>query len=167
MGLSLPLPVGGYQKLPESVYEKIDWKKQVLDQPHGYMVCCTLEVPEHLHEALESFPPAPEKMDIAYKDLSPYAKEALKTFSKYPEEYKAQKLVGTLGVKEEYFCHYMNLKLYLELGLTIKKVHSVTQFNQERIFQPYINKTMELRREAKSKFKSNIWKKMNNACYVW
>lgn len=139
----------------------------------GYMVCVNLEVPEELHDKLETFPLAPDKMDIDYGMLSPYAKAALRSFTDHPRDYKAQKLVGSFSEKKQYFCHYLNLKLFLEMGIKIKEIHSVTSFDQARIFQPYIEKTMELRRKSKSTFKSNIWKKMYvygnmvNNCYYF
>jgi hypothetical protein len=160
MALALPLCTGGYRRLSRAEYEKIDWMKQELDQDTGYMVCADLEVPEELHEKLEELPLAPDKMDITYDDLSPYARAALRSYTDHPRDYKAKKLVGSFTEKKKYFCHYLNLKLFLEMGVKVKKIHSVTSFKQSRVLQPYIEKTMELRRNSKSAFKSAIWKKM-------
>ena len=42
-----------------------------------------------------------------------------------------EKLVLTLEDKEKYVTHYKNLQLYLSLGMRLKKVHRVTEFDQE------------------------------------
>ena len=160
MDLALPLCTGGYKRLSEEEFSWIDWTAQTLNQPTGYMACVDLSVPKELHEKMEDFPLAPDRMDITYKDLSPYARAALKSYTDHPTDYKTKKLVGSFADKKRYYVHYMNLKLFLEEGVKIDKIHSVTSFNQARVFQPYIEKTMELRRNSKSAFKSAIWKKM-------
>ena len=43
-----------------------------------------------------------------------------------------KKLVPNLFDKEEYVIHYENLKLCLRLGLKLKKVHHVLEFNQSQ-----------------------------------
>ena len=166
MALSLPLPVSDYKRLSAQDIKEIDWGRLSFDDEKGYMVCATLEAPPEVHEKLEEFPPAADKLLIEYKDLSPYAKRALAQTTFNPKTYRATKLVGSFLPKKKYYCHGMNLKLYLELGYKLKKIHKVTSFTQKRIFKKYIEKTMRLRRQSKSVFKSNLWKKMNNAVYV-
>ena len=53
---------------------------------------------------------------------------------KIAEKYKisigqVNKLIPTFRDKEEYVLHYRNLQLYLNLGLKIKKVHGVLEFD--------------------------------------
>ena len=43
---------------------------------------------------------------------------------------QVHKLITSLNRKEKYVLHYRNLQLYLNLGLKLKKVHRVLQFNQ-------------------------------------
>ena len=41
-----------------------------------------------------------------------------------------KKLVPNFFDKEKYLIHYENLQLYLRLGLKIKKIHHLWEFNQ-------------------------------------
>lgn len=166
LALSLPLPVSDYEQLDEESIRKIDWRKLSFEDDYGYIASVTLEAPPSIHERLEHFPPGPHKQTITYSMLSPYAKRALAACTDNPESYSATKLICSFLPKKEYLSHGMCIKLYLELGYKIKAIHSVTRFRQKRIFKKYIEKTMELRQKARSKFQSNLWKRMNNALFV-
>ena len=41
---------------------------------------------------------------------------------------KIQKLMCTLNDKKNYVVHYRTLKLYLQLGLKLKKIHKISGF---------------------------------------
>ena len=49
-----------------------------------------------------------------------------------------KKLVANLFDKEKYVIHYEKLNIYLMLGLKLKKIHIVLEFNQSRWLKPYI-----------------------------
>ena len=54
------------------------------------------------------------------------------------------------------------LKQALNRGLILEKVHRLIQFNQKAWLKPYIDMNTKLRKEAKNKFKKDIFKLMNN-----
>ena len=49
-----------------------------------------------------------------------------------------RKLVPNLFDKEKYVIHYENMKLNLRIGLKLKKIHRVLEFNQSQWLKPYI-----------------------------
>ena len=59
--------------------------------------------------------------------------------------------------------HYKLLKIYVQLGLVIKKVHRVLQFRQENWLSPYITLNSEKRQVESNKFEENFYNLMNNA----
>ena len=54
--------------------------------------------------------------------------------------------------KEKYALHYENLKLYLRLGLKLKKKHPVLEFNQSQWLKPYIEFNKQKVTEAEKKW---------------
>ena len=59
---------------------------------------------------------------------------------------KVEKLVANLHNKTEYVIHIRNLKQALNDGLVLKKVHTVTKFNQIAWLKPYIDMNTDLRK---------------------
>jgi hypothetical protein len=47
------------------------------------------------------------------------------------------KLIADFFEKKQYCLHYRALKLYLQLGLKLTKIHSALQFTQAPIFREY------------------------------
>ena len=68
-------------------------------------------------------------------------------------------------IKTEYAVHIRTLKQALNHGLILKKVHRVTQFNQEAWLKPYIEINTKLRTESKNDFEKDFFKLMNNAVF--
>ena len=61
--------------------------------------------------------------------------------------------------------HIRALKQALTDGLILKKVHRVTQLNQEAWLKQYIDMNTKLRTEAKNDFKKYFFKLTNNAVF--
>ena len=57
------------------------------------------------------------------------------------------------------------MKQALNLGLILKKVHKVIQFNQEAWLKQYIDMNTELRKEVKNDFEKDFVKLMNNSVF--
>ena len=71
----------------------------------------------------------------------------------------------TLKDKEEYIVHYENLKFYLKMGMKLKRVHRVLEFEQECWMEPYIRQNTEYRKKAESDFEKDFYKLMNNSVF--
>ena len=78
---------------------------------------------------------------------------------------KTQKLVCTLRDKKKCVVHISILKQALNHGLKLKKVHRVTEFNQEAWLKKYINMNSELRKKASNDFEKDFFKLMNNTVF--
>ena len=78
---------------------------------------------------------------------------------------KCSKLVCNLYDKNNYAAHIRSLKEALNHGLILKKVHRVSQFNQEDFTKECIDMNTELRKQVKNDFEKDFFKLMNNSVY--
>ena len=130
-----PLPVGDFKWMRER--ELKNWE----DTP------CILEVdleyPRGLHDLHNDYPLAPERLKIN----------------------NVEKLIPNLWDKNKYIVHHENLKLYLGLGLKVKKIHRGIKFREEPWMKPYIELNTRLRANGKNDFEKDFFKLMNNSVF--
>ena len=101
---------------------------------------------------------------IDFNSLSPYSQSQLEKNG--IQHYKAKKMFSDFTDKQHYVIHYMNLQLYLQLGLKLRKVHRILQFEQQDFAKEFINFTTAMRSKAETKIEEDIWKFINNILYV-
>ena len=131
------------------------------DSPVGYFVEVDLEYPIELHDSHNDLPLAPEKLSIQQSWLSPFAESfGVKIASEAPK-----KLIETLFDKQNYVCHYRNVKFYLNHGLQVKQLRRVLQFRQSKWLGDYIKKNTVMRKQAANDFEKNFYKLLSNACF--
>ena len=157
--------------LPKSRFKLIDPKefdlnKYTSNSSKGCVVEDDLEYPKELHKLLNNYPLAPGKIDIKREMLSEYQ---LKIADLYNIPIgNVKKLVPHLFDKEKYVIHYKNLQLYLRLGLKLRKIHRVLEFNQSHWLKPYIEFNTQKRMETEAnndKDGKALYEVMNNAIH--
>ena len=110
---------------------------------------CISEYPHELHNLHKDYLLPPERLQIVENILSNYQCHLLQDegFSKPPP-----KLVPNLRHKTNYIIHYLNLKLYLELGLRLTNVHRGLLFDQSPWLKNFIILNNRQRTAAKNNF---------------
>lgn len=150
------LPLNNFKWLTKTEIEAFDFT-QDFDGEKGYFVECDLHYPKHLHKLHANLPLAPEILEVNFNNLPPFVKDAIEK-TEGVKSYKDIKLMSTFHDKLEYVCHIRNLKLYLSLGLVLKKIHRILEFNQDYVLRPYIELTTKARQNAVSKFEKDLFK---------
>ena len=148
--MSQCLPTGGFKWLTEKKIERINPATSAADGKKGMIMEVDLEYPSSLHKLHCDYPLAAEKIKVNKETLSPYC-EMIR--GKYEISIgQVFKLIPTLGKKEKYVLRCRNLQLYLSLGLKLKKVHRVLEFDQSPWLKQYIDFNTQKRINAKNSF---------------
>ena len=113
------LPTHGFRLISDDEIAALE-----LDSEDGYIYEVDLHYPTELHNTYDDYPLAPESLVIGRAMYSPTQP------SVFPESVPQRKLTPNLKDKTRYVVHYRNLKLYVQLGLIITKVHRVLTFKQ-------------------------------------
>ena len=159
--MSQYLPTGGFKWFFDDGFLLLDNYTDNSDK--GLILEVDLEYPDELHDLHNDYPLAPEKVKVERDMLSAYCEKIASKFNMSSGLVK--KLIPTLGGKEKYVLHYRNLQLYLDLGMKLKKVHRVLEFNQSPWLKEYIDFNTVKRTNAKNSFEKDFFKLMNNSVY--
>jgi len=158
------LPVGGFRFLSEQEIEQFDVLGVSADDEYGYLIECDLQYCENVHDQHNDYPLAPEHLRPQYKNLSNLQKKMIKEYD-LPKKCTSKKLVANLYDKFNYCVYSTTLKLYLELGMKVSKIHRILEFHQEAWLAPFVHHNIEMRKNATSDFKKAFFKLLNNATY--
>ncbi|XP_075259949.1 uncharacterized protein LOC142351664 [Convolutriloba macropyga] len=166
-----PLPISTFEMFDESEWTNENEKEilqRILNTPDGNDVGFIVEVdliyPDELHELHSDFPLAPTKESIDALWLSHY-QELLLDQMNVRAPPAGKKLIQTLFPKLNYTLHYQTLKLYVQLGLKVAKLHRVLSFKQGKWLNPYVQLNAQKRKEAKTKFEEDFYKLMVNSSF--
>ena len=176
--MSQYLPTGGFKWLSQKKIDKINLgtytddliqsktdqlNDKVVNLNKGLILEVDLEYPTELHDLHNDYPLGPEKIKVTNEMLSDYCKKIKKKFN--ISSGLVHKLIPTLNDKQKYVLHYKNLQSYLNLGLKLKRVHRVLEFNQSPWLKQYIDFNTQKRTNAKNSFEKDFFKLMNNSVF--
>ena len=125
---------------------------------HGHAIYCCKKC-LHAYSTKDDYPLAPESLVIDRKMYSPTQQ------SVFPESIPQKKLTPNLRDKTRYAVHHRNLKLYVQLGLVITKVHRVLTFKQSPWLKAYIDFNTHHRSLSDNGFLRDLFKLMNNSVF--
>ena len=157
--ISQMLPLKGFKWTSS----EIDILNVPEDSELGYIIEVDLEYPKELHDKHNLYPLAPEHVQFDDDILSPFQRKYFPSIRG-----SVRKLVPNLHSKEKYIVHYRNLQLYVSLGMQIKKIHRVMQFEQSCWMKPYIDLNTDKKKEATmrgDKAGKDLFKLFNNAVF--
>ena len=161
--MSQYLPTGNFRWMTEKQISKLNVARYNDNSEKGLILEVDLEYPKELHNLHNDYPLAAERVCVNKNMLSDYCK---KIATKYNiSTGLVHKLIPTLSNKEKYILHYRNLQMYIDLGLKLKKIHRVLEFNQSPWLKQYIDFNTQKRSQAKNAFEKDFFKLMNNSVF--
>ena len=107
--------------------EEILKKKE--NAKNGWILEVDLEYSPELHKEHNGYPLAPEKKAVKKEWMSDYQNRLIEDLELKHSD--SVKLLLTLEDKNNYVVHYRNLQFYLKMGMKLKRVHRVLEFEQE------------------------------------
>lgn len=125
------------------------------DAENGYIFEVDVTHPKSTHVTQNDFPFCAEKRTLPEEAVHI---NGLK-------KSKIKKLLLTLHDKKNYVIHYSMLKLALQHGVVVTKVHRILKFKQSPWLKPYIELNTELRKRATNDFEKTLYKLYNNAIF--
>ena len=161
--MSQPLPMDSFAWLTEDEFDGLDISNVSEDSDIGYTLEVDLGYPTELHDLHSDFPLCPEKLKVTDDMLSPYCQQLKEDLGL--KEPSIGKLIPNLHNKTKYILHYKNLKLYLDLGVKLTKVHRVLTIQQSPWLKEYIDFNTEKRKQAANDFEKEFLKLLNNAVF--
>ena len=165
-----PLPLNNFEYTDGNWDPEIQkaFIQSVLETPDdsdiGYVLEVDLLYPDELHDLHSDFPLTPTKQKVDACWLGDYQEELLNDMQMNAPP-SSNKLIQTLFPKKNYILHYQTLKLYVQLGLKVEKLHRSLAFNQSKWLAPYVKLNTQKRKQAKNKFEENFYKLMVNCAF--
>ena len=157
--MSQYLPTGGFRILSDEEANSLELDNPNDEADDGYIYEVDLRYPTALHDKHDDYPLAPESLMI---DSTMYLPTQSSVYPKSPLQ---KKLTPNLMNKSNYVVHYRNLKLYVQLGLVITKVHRVLAFKQSPWLKRYIDFNTNQRSLSDSGFLKDFFKLMNDSVF--
>ncbi|KAK3921390.1 putative DNA polymerase [Frankliniella fusca] len=157
------LPTGGFRRLTKTEIDKFDPEAINESSDVGYLFVVDLAYPSELHDSQNDFCLAPEHMTPKSSLLSKLQKKMLNDFK--VSKSSTKKLIPNLYDKKNYVVLADTLMLYLDLGLELKKIHSVIEFERKAWLKPFIEHNISMRQKATSDFQKSFWKLICNSIY--
>ncbi len=133
--MNKPLPYKNFEWIPDNKLK--DWKSKPC------ILEVDLEYPKELHDLHNEYPLAPERLWVN----------------------KVEKLVPNLDDKTKYVLHHESLKMYLEMGLKLTKIHRGITFEESCFMKSYIDLNTNMRAKGTTDFEKDFCKLMNNSVF--
>ena len=156
-------PISGFKWINP---KEFDLNKHTSNDSKSYVLEVNLKYQNELRELYNDYHLALNEIEIKREMLFEYQLKIADLHNSPIGNVK--KLVPNFLNKEKYVVHYENVKLYLRLGLKLKKIHPVLEFIQSQCLKQYFEFNTQKKIEAEKnggKDEKALYKLMNNAVH--
>ena len=165
--MCFPMPIRNFKWLSQEEVANFNILDidPLVNEGQGYILEVDLEYPPELHLAHSQFVLAPEQITITEQDLSESQKMVWSVLNEGKTYKPTTKLSATFRPRKQYVIHAACLKLYLGLGMKLKKIYRIMSFFQSRFIKDYIDVCTTMRSQASNKFEEKNIK--TAACSIY
>ena len=155
--MSQPLPTGNFTVIDPDT-DVLTIRSRTTDRETGYIFEVDLHYPKHVHDKLSDLPPAPNSFTVTEDMLSQMQKHLYNSHYSNKTFKTTKKLLPSLLDKTNHISHETVLKQCLELGLVLKKAHTIVsfKFKQEPWVKQYIDFNTSKRAVARNKVEKDL-----------
>lgn len=156
--MTQPLPINGFKWVDADSFDLSSLGKD----GKGHILEIDCHIPDSLHDQLNDYPPAPQKMNVSEAMHSPLQKEM------GCKAGNIEKLIPNFYSKTKYVVHHHALQQYIKLGLQVTKIHRVFEFNERCWLKSFIDLNTIMRQKAMlegDKAGVGTYKLMSNAVF--
>ncbi len=164
--LAQPLPINGYRKWSKEEISSVIVEKLPWNTGKGWIVTVSLHYPDSIKEHTKDYPLCPTKHNIRTDYLQGEAHIShQKCAPSQRHQLGVNNLLLTQFDKENVAIYYKLLQFYLRHGLQVKQVHDIIEFNEEAYLKNFIDKNIDIRKNATNKFEEQISKSIGNMIF--
>ena len=157
------LPCFKIHELTPKEVENFNWRETSPSEKYFYAMTISGYVKPEAMDITDDLPLSITKQEISIDDLSESTKKLVED-CKY--SFTAGKnLVASHEPLENYLISLERLQLLVKLGLEVTAVHRVFKFEQKAFLRDFIQKNINLRRNATNSFDKDLYKLINNSIY--
>lgn len=161
--LTEKLPTGNMYELTQEEVKNFDYINVDVDGDYAYALLIDYYIPDDVKRYTDEFPLSIHKFSPKEDDISDFTKEILKNAGM--KRGKTERLVASHLPMEKYLITIKLLKLFVEIGMVVTKVHRIFRFDQSAIFKDFILKNIHLRTNSVSTAGKSFFKLLSNSLF--
>ena len=161
------LPIGEFYEFNDEEIKSFNINSYDENGDYTYALIVDYSIPDDIKRLTDDLPLALHKKTASYTELSQYTKNLISMThgKKHIDKKRVPKLMATHENQTNYLISIHFLKLLIELGINLEKIHRVFRFKQSAFYKTFIEKNIELRKNTTNEFERNLYKLCNNVIF--
>jgi hypothetical protein len=156
------LTVGEFYQLTLEEILNFSPENTPTDGEHCWMLSVGYYIPDAVKRKTDDLPMSVKQEIITDKKISPFSNKLMSGVNYKLGKQKS--CIASHDPQEKYLISLQLLKLYLGLGMVVKK-NRIFRWKQEKVFKEFTDQNIELRKNSPAEFERQLYKLMSNSIY--
>ena len=165
--MATKLPISGFHEFNDEEIKSFDISSYDENGEYSYALIVDYSIPDDVKRLTDDLPLALHKKMANYTELSQYTQNliSLANGKEHFDKKRVPKLMATHERQTNYLISIHFLKLLIELGIHLEKIHRVFRFKQSAFYKSFIETNVELEKNSTNEFERNLYKLCNNVIF--